>query len=822
MESIRQDLRYGFRSLWGNPGFTAAAVLSLALGIGANTAVFTLANAVFLHPLPVTEPARVMEVYTVDHATATTAANLARTPVSYLNYVDYRDQNDVFTGLATYFQARATLTGQGTPRPQQVELVSANYFDVLGVPAALGRTFRPDEDRQPGANAVAVISHSLWTRLFGADRNVLGRTLNLNSTPYTIVGVTPPGFKGTQTVGTSEVAWVPVSMHAQVLSGQFESFFNERRARLMFVFGRLKPDVSGVQALASMKTIAARLEQEYPKANRGRSVELGLLSDAALGFLPRDQMKIASIALTAVVGLLLLIASANLANLLLARAARRLREMSIRTALGAERGRLVRQLLTENLLLFLLGGLLGLVIGHFGVRLLWSFRPADIVADGVTLTMDASVFAYTAGITMVTGFLFGLIPALRGSRANLAEVLKSGGRSGSEPIARSPLRIALVTGELALALVGLTCAGLFVRSMQKAEQINPGFETHNLLVFSLDVAGRQYGPEQARQFLHTVVREAAQVPGVESVALATNAPLGDGIMRTILTEGQSADDRGTMTMANMVSPEYFTTMHLPLHDGRSFTEFDQPKSTPVAVVNEAMARRFWAGQNAIGKRFRFATDTSLREVVGVAGNSAINTIGEEPQPVAYLPLEQEFSPGVTVHVRTNTNPAAVMASVLARVQSLDSNLALTNAETIQQVIDQNLWAPRAGAALFGVFGLLGLLLASIGVYGVMANMVVQRTSEIGIRMALGAQPGSVIGMVVGQSLRLAGLGLAVGIVAALAITGWMRSLLFGIGPRDPLTFLSVSGVLLAVALVAGWLPARRAARIDPVEALREG
>lgn len=821
MDTLRQDIRYGIRSLLRSPGFTTAALLSLALGIGANTAIFTLANAVFLHPLPVSEPTRVMEVYTVDHATTTTVANLVQTPVSYLNYVDYSQQNEVFTGLAAFFQSRVTVTGQGTPTPQAVELVTANYFDVLGVKPALGRTFQPNEDKQTGGNAVTVISHGLWIKMFGADPGVINRIVNFNSTPYTIIGVTPPGFKGTQTIADSNVAWIPMSMHGQVLSGQFEAFFNERRARLMNVFGRLKPGVPPAQALAAMKTVAARLEQEYPKANKGRSVELGLLSDAALGFLPRDQMVLAGVALSSIVGVLLLIASANLANLLLARSARRMREMSIRTALGAERGRLVRQLLTENLLLFFTGGALGLLVGAFGARLLWSFRPAGISADGIPLNMDAKVFLFTAGITVLTGVLFGMIPAFRGSRANLAETLKAGGRTGSEAIARSPLRIALVAGELALALVGLTCAGLFVRSMQKAEEINPGFETRNLLVFNLDVASRQYSPEKAKQFLQSVLNEASQTPGVQSVGLATNAPIGGGIMRTTLIEGQAADDRGTMTMANIITPGYFPTMKIPVLDGRNFSEFDRDNTNRVAVVSEAMARHFWPGQSAVGKRFRFATDNSLREIVGVVGNSAIGAIGEQPQPIAYLPMEQEFSPAVTVHVRTASNPGAVLRPVMARVQALDGDLALTNSNTIQEVIDQNLWAPRVGAALFGIFGLLGLALASVGVYGVMAHTVAQRTNEIGIRMALGAPATNVIAMVVGQSLKIAVLGIGIGIVAALGVTGLMQSLLFGIGPRDPLTFLAVSGVLLLVALVAGFIPARRAARIDPVAALRE-
>jgi predicted permease len=824
LDTLRQDLRYGLRTLTRNPGFTFVAVLSLALGIGANTAIFTITNAVFLRSLPVEDAARVMELYTVDHGTTTTVSNFRRTPMSFLNYQDIRNTNDVFSGLSAYFQTGVTLTGMGDPRPQAVELVSANYFDVLGVKPALGRTFRPDEDQTPGGNTVTVLSHSLWTRLFGADAGAIGRTVNLNSMPYTVIGVTPPNFKGTVTVSNNDVAWIPVSMHAQVLAGGLERFFNERRFRMMNVFGRLKPGVQQPQALAAMKTIAARLEREFPLANRERSVEIAPLNDATLGFLPRGQMVVAGVALTAVVGLVLLIASANLANLLLARSAKRSREMGIRAALGAERGRLVRQLLTESLLLSLAGGVGGLLLGSAGCELLWSFRPAFLTPDSLSLRLDWHVFAFTAGVALLTGALFGLAPALRASVPNLSGILNSGGRSGTEALANSPLRMGLVVSEMALALVALIGAGLFIRSMENAQQTNPGFETRNLGVFSFDLGPRQYTPERLHQFLQTALEKVAATPGVRGAALATNPPIGGGILLTILVEGQDQDDpkqRGTLTLTNTVSASYFDTMRIPLLRGRAFTDFDRPKTARVAVVNESMARHFWPGQNAIGKRFRFVNDDFFREVVGVAANTVAFTIGEQAQPIAYLPLEQESSAFVTLHVRTNTNPEVVLAAAMAQVQSLDGNLALLGASSIQQLIGQGLWAPRMGAALFGIFGLLAMLLASVGIYGVMAYMVSQRTNEIGIRMALGASPGEVVRMVVGQSMRLAFIGIAVGVLTALALTRLMGSLLFNVAPYDPLTFAAVSAILAAVALLAGWLPARRAARIDPLRALRQ-
>jgi len=823
MGSVWRDLKYALRTLTRSAGFSAVAILSLALGIGANTAIFTLTNAVFLNPLPVADAARVIEVYTVDHATKTTVANLLRTPMSFLNYKDFRDQNNVFSGLAAYIPTGVTLTGRGEPKPQAAMLVSANYFDLLGVKPLLGRTFLPDEDRSDGGNTVAVLSYDMWVQLFGADPAAIGKTVELNSIPYTIVGVAPPNFKGTQTVGNPNLAWIPISMHAQALPGPLEQVFNERRMRMISVFGRLKPDVGQSQALAGLQAIAAGLEREYPQANNGRSVELSSLAEAALGLLPRNQMVQGGIALSAVVGLVLLIACANLANLLLARSAKRMREMGIRTALGAARGRLVRQLLTESVLVSIGGGVGGLLVGTLGSELLWSFRPAFLQANTLSVKMDWRVFAFTAAVTLVTGLLFGLVPALRTSVGNLSEVLKSGGRGGTEAFGRSRLRSVLVVGEITLALVALAGAGLLIRSMDRVQRINPGFETRNLFVFNFDIGTQHYNPERGRQFLHAALDKAASPPGVNSVALTSNRPLGGGILGTIVAEGRESDpnDRGTLTMLNTVSPGYFETMRIPLIAGRLFTDFDREGSQRVAVITEAMARNFWPGQSALGKRFRLVIEKNYWEVVGVVANSVTLAIGEQPQPIAYRPLDQSYQSAMSLVVRTNGNPAPVLPAVLRQVQSLNSNMALTNPATIQDLIGQGLWAPRMAAALFGIFGLLGMVLAAVGIYGVMAYMVAQRTSEIGLRMALGARPGDVQRLVVGQGMRLAVAGIAMGIVCGLAVTRLMRNLLFDIPTYDPLTFGGVSLLVAVVAFIAGYLPALRAARTDPVLALRQ-
>jgi macrolide transport system ATP-binding/permease protein len=823
METLLQDLKYAIRTLGRSPGFTAVAVLSLALGIGANTAIFTLTSAVFLHPLPVEQPSRVLEAFTVDRATVVTTPNIARTPMSFKNFQDFRDQNDVFSGMAAFFATGVTLTGQGEPKPQTAMLVSANYFDVLGVKPFLGRTFLPNEDRSQGGNPVAVVSYAMWTRQFGSDPSVLGRSVTLNSTAYTVIGVAARDFKGTFTVGDPSVVWIPMSMHAQVLSGPLEGVFNYRRMRMINAFGRLKPGIAPTQALAAMKTIAARLETEYPADNNGRSVEMSTLSEAALGGLPRDKLVVAGLALSAVVGLVLLIACVNLANLLLARSAKRAREMGLRTALGASRSRLVRQLLTESILLSAAGGIAGILFGSLGAQLLWSFRPAFLLQDSVALRFDARVLLFTAAVSAFTGLLFGLAPALKTSTPDLGAMLKTGGRGGSEVWARSALRSMLVVSEVALALVALVGSGLFIRSMGEAQKIDPGFESRNLLSFDFDITPRGYTPERARQFLRTVLEQARSTPGVSSAALADSAPLNGGLLATTFPEGQDSgpDRRGILVLQESISPSYFDTLRIPIEHGRVFSEFDRQDSARVAVVNQAMARLFWPGQNAIGKRFRFVSDNFLREVVGVVRNTTVLAIGEPPQPVIYLPLEQRFSATIALDVRTQSDPAAVLPSVLSRVQALDSNLALTNASTIQNTLALGLWAPRMAAALFGLFGLLGMLLASIGIYGVMAYMVAQRTSEIGIRMALGAQSSDVLRLVVGQGMRLVLIGIVVGVTCSLGLSQLMRSLLFEISPTDPLTFLTTSGVLAAVALLAGCLPALRASRIDPVVALRD-
>jgi macrolide transport system ATP-binding/permease protein len=716
------------------------------------------------------------------------------------------------------------LTWSGVAEPKQVfgQMVSANYFEVLGLRPAAGRFFVPDEDSKLGGNNVAVLSYSLWVNKFGSDPNVVNKTLTLNATSYSVVGVAPRGFKGAFTFGNAEQVWLPVSMYPQVLAGFFKDNFNDRRFLTTAVVGRLKDGVILGEAEASVKTIASNLEREFPKDNASRSVTLTPLAEAAVGVNNRNQFVLAGGLMMAIVGLVLLIACANLANLLLAQSASRQKEIGLRAALGASQVRMARQLLTESMVLAMLSGIVGLAIAYAGRAVLWSFRPPFILDGDVDLGFDSHVLFFTLGVALLTAVTIGLAPAIKVARPNLIEALNVGGRGGTVGWGRSTLRSLLVVTEIALALVALIGAGLFVRSMQSAQRIDPGFESKKLFVFAFDLGALHYEEGRAHQYFRAAIDRARAVPGVESATIASNFPLGGGLGRTVFPEGQdeASGYRGTLTQLNDVAPNFFQTLRIPLAGGREFTDADRKDTHQVAIINEAMANQFWPDQNAVGKRFHFFGETQLREVVGVVRNTVVNNIGEDPQPLAYLPLTQDFAPAVTMQVRTSGRPESVIAAVRSQVQSLDTNLALTNLNTIEELVDQGLWAPRVGAGLLTVFGALALLLAIVGVYGVLSYSVSQQTREIGIRMAMGARTASVLALIVRQGMRLAFVGLALGLVIAFAGMRVLSSLLFGVSAHDPVTFAVVSFILATAAILGCYIPARRAAKIDPITALR--
>jgi predicted permease len=819
MGTLMQDIRFGARMLFKSRAFTVVAILSLALGIGANTTIFTLVNAVLLQSLPVSEPAQLMSVFGTDDNNK--GQQLDYAPISYPNYVDYRDQNDVFTGLLIYGFATMSLSGTGEPEQINGLMVSGNYFDLLGVKAAQGRTFLAEEDKTPGTHPVIVLSHALWQRRFGGDPGIVGKTITLNSQGFTVIGVAPPGFRGTFAIGASDF-WVPIAMHDQVLTGTFREWFNERRALLFNVIGRLKPGVSREQAQVAMQTIGRRLEQEYPKENEKRNVMLVPLAQSTINPNQRDLFVRAGGLLTTVVGLVLLIACANVANLMLARATARRKEIAIRAALGAGRMRIIRQLLTESILLSVLGGALGLFLAYWACELLWSFRPPFFNQNDLSLELDGRVLAFTMLLSLLTGIVFGLAPALQATRTDLVTELKEKSGPPRQTRQRFNLRNVLVVAQMALSLVALIGAGLFLRSLRNAQQLNPGFETEKLMVMSFDLGAQGYNATRGREFDRQVQARVESLPGVRSAAVASNGPLNAGFMRSVFIEGQEspAGGRGKLILVTTVGPKYFETMGIPLMRGRDFGSSDQENSVKVVVINEAMAKRFWPGEEAVGKRFKFFGDETPTEVVGVARNSDSVNLGEDPRPLAYMPLAQNFPAFTTLIVRTEGDPRGVLPTVRREVQALDPNLPLIAVSPISEVLDQVLWAPRMGAALLAAFGLLALVLAAVGIYGVLGYNVTQRTHEIGLRMALGAQRGDVLKMVVRQGMVLTLIGVGVGVVAAFLVTRFMESLLYGVAATDPVTFIAVSLVLALVALLACLIPARRATRVDPMIALR--
>ncbi len=820
MGTVVQDLRFAARMLLRNPGFTAVAVLSLALGIGANSTIFTLVNAVLLRPLPMQDADQLVALFTTDERNRGAFFNYMQT--SRPNFEDYRKGNDVFTGLVAHNGLPLAFSGKGEPEQIFGEIVSGDFFGVLGVKPALGRAFLPDEDKVPGASLVTVLSDSFWQRRLGGDPGVVGREITLNGHAFTVVGVTPEGFKGTNAIAAPAL-WVPMMTHPQLTSGFFKDNMDSRRALLFGLTGRLKPGVTLQEAENRLKAMAGQLAREYPNDNAGRSLALLPLSQATINPGFRDNMKQAAGLLATVVGLVLLIACANVANLLLARASARQREVAVRLSLGASRGRLVRQLLTEGLLLALLACVLGLVIAYWAQGVLWSQRPPGLAVDAVDLTLNLRVLGFTLAVSLVTALVFGLAPALSSSRPDIVGELKQRGGpaiGGNRPF---NLRRLLVAGQVALSLVALVGAGLFVKSLGNAQRIDPGFDHEKLAVLTVDLGAQGYGEEQARDFQRRMLERARALPGVESATLASGVPLFQGsFLRTVFPEGVDSSDRknGKLVQLNTVETGYFQAMGVALLRGRDFAASDHEDATRVVVVNETMAKQFWPEQEALGKRFKFFGQDWWNEVVGIARDGKYNFLGENPQPHIYLSLAQTFEPAVSLHVRAAGDPAATLGTARREVQSMDAALPITNVFTFREILRQSLWAPRMGASLLAVFGLLSLVLAVIGIYGVMSYSVTQRTRELGLRMALGADPGDVLKLVVRQGLTLAAIGIAVGLALSFAGTRLVGSMLFGVSGRDPLVFLGIPLLLALAALGARALPAWRAAKLDPTVALR--
>ena len=812
-----RDVVYAWRLLRKSPMFTAVAVLTLGLGIGANVTMFTVVRATLFARPPVRDVGRLFAIYMVD-AQNVVAGN-RYLPTSYDNYRDLRERTTSFSDVAVIELIAMTLSGSGAAEPLNGEMVSANYFDLLGVRPELGRAFAPGEGDPHGGSNLVVLSHAMWTRRFAGDPAVVGRTIQLNSEPFTIIGVMPPHFKGTWAFSPAEVFWVSLAARNVALTAPAREVFDLRRGAMLYPIGRLRPGVSARQAEEELAGIGERLAREFPRDDGGRTLAMHPLADAIVGINERGQYVRVAQVLTTVVGFVLLIACVNLANLLLVRAAGRGREMAVRGALGATRGRLVRQVLTEGVLLSTLGGAAGLLLATWGRAALWAMRPPFLADSTIDLSFDWRVTVFTAGVAIATGLVFGLLPALRSSRARIAEALSAGGRAG-HAVAGAGLRRTLVMAEVMLAATALAGSGLFLRSLEHAQHIDPGFESHRLFVFSANLDSR-YTPERGLQFVEAALREARSVPGVVNAAVAGSSPLDGATIRSVFLDDRPSDARGVYVTSTSVTSDYFDTLRIPLRKGRLLTAADRAGSARVAVVSESFARRFWPGGEALGRRLRFFTDSDWRTIVGVVSDVAVDQLGGDPRPFVYVPLAQLYVPGLTVHVRTSGSPDGLLPIVRGRVQRLDPALAIVGASTIAGVLDQVLWAPRAGAQLLSVFAALALLLALIGIYGVMSYTVNQRRPEIGIRMALGADAREIQQLVLRDGMIPASAGLVAGVAVAIALGRWAASLLYDV-PAWDVPALGLTAISLTLsALAACWLPSVRAARTDPLHALRE-
>lgn len=830
MQDWFQDARYGWRMLWKNPALSLIAIVSLALAIGANTAIFTVWNAVLLHGVPVHDPDRLVTLFTEDQGAANSVALGQYLGFSYLNYQDYATNTSrVFSGLYASMGNAAALSYQGQTEQVNLSMVTGNYFQVLGVSAALGRVFTPEETATDGAGAMVVLSQGYFHRRFGGDRSIIGQMITLNGRSFMVAGVTPAGFDGTQTLGGPDL-WAPTSMHDALLRGPLKPYFNERRPRLFNVVGRLQPGVTTTQALAALRITASQLEKSFPADNAGQTATLLPLAESNISPNVRGQFVLAFAMMMGVVGLVLLIACANVANLLLARAVSRHREIAVRMAMGASRGRLIRQLLVESMLMGLIAGGVGLLLARAARDLLWAHRPAALANTTLNLSLDAKVLFFALGISLLTGILFGLAPALVSSRLDLIASLKertSPAVGGHRPLS---LRGLLLIGEVGFSLVALIVAGLFLASLRNIQTTSPGFDAAHVASLQFDMAATGFdltqpgAPDQLVTFERQVVERAQSLPGVTSAALASGTPMAASpFARSYLREGETPRPGQAKTFVSVesVTPRsYFQTMGIPLLEGRDFLPTDVAGSQKVMIVNQTWARHAWPGQDPVGKRVRFTGDTDYTQVVGLAKDSKYFTLSEDPTDFAYFPLAQYPATALGLVVRTAGNPSIVLNAMRDAMHGLNPQLAVRQVEAAEAPIQQSLWMAQMGATLLGALALLATLLAAIGIYGVMSYGVRQRSRELGIRIALGASARQVFGLVMRGGMSLVVIGIGIGIVGALLLARLVATLLFGLQPADPTTFLGYSLLFLAIAGVASFIPARRATRVDPIQTLR--
>ncbi|MDQ3119688.1 MAG: ABC transporter permease [Verrucomicrobiota bacterium] len=810
MSTFITDLRYAVRMLLKSPGFTLIAVVALALGIGANTAIFSVVNAVLLRPLPYKAPEELVWLWGTNPQN-----DIKQETASYPDFNDWRQQAQSFNGMAGFASSAPILGGtEGEPERLRAGVAIGDLFSVLGVEPALGRKFLPEENEE-GKHRVVLLSHALWQRRFGGDPGIVSRQVMINNNQHTIVGVLPAAFQDPLPGEAQRLEmWLPLSVTANMKQARRGDFLN--------VVARLKPGTTRQQAEAEMTGITAQLEKQYPNTNTGWGIIVQSMHETITG-----DVRPALLVLLGAVSVLLLIACANVANLLLARATARQREIAIRAALGASRGRIIGQLLTENVLLSLCGGVLGLLFAYWGMDALLALNPGNIPRLD-SIGIDRAVLLFTIGVSLVTGLVFGLAPALTVSKPQFNDTLKDGGRGGMEGGTARRLRSGLAVAEIALSFVLLVGAGLLIRSFLQLQDVNPGFSADHLLTVNLSLPAAKYPENQQVVNLYDqLLARLAVQPGVQSATVTTALPLAGGSEYAAFTvEGRipARTDRQPDAESRIVGPDYFRALQIPLRKGRLLEERDATGAPDVVVINETMTRKYFGGDDPIGKRITFgdaqAADAEWFTVVGIAGDVRGSSLNAEPYAQVYGSYRQSPRRAMTVVLRTAGEPLALAAIVRQQVAALDPQQPLYNMRTAEQVLAASIARPRFNMLLIALLAGIALVLAGIGVYGVISYSVTQRTRELGVRMALGASAGNVLKLVVGEGMFLAGIGIAIGIAAAIGVSRIMASLLYGVTATDPFTFVSLALLLAAIAFVACYIPARRATKVDPMVALR--
>ena len=811
------------RGLGRAPAFSFFAILTLALGIGATTTVFTVVNTILLHPLPAPDPSHLVSLYTTEAQGQKQSGSLL--PTSYLNLRDYQDRNNVFSSVGGFSPPLVlTLTENAGSERLFGQLVTSGYFEALNLQPVKGRFFLPGEIRTPGSAPVAVLSFSAWKIRFHQDTNIVGRTIEINESPFTIIGVAPEGFLGVSAIFGPDV-WLPATMAAQVLPLPMQNILRDRDKPFFQAVARLKPGIDRSRAEANLQTIASSLQQEFPEANTGHTISVQPITTALFSSTGGEAgAKFVSAVLLAIVGLVLLIACSNVANLLMARAVKRQQEIAVRLAIGASRGHLFRQLITESLVLAIVGGAVGIWVGYEGSRLLWSFRPADVARNLADPKLDSTVFLFALLLSIVTAFIFGVVPSLRASKTDLVNNLKEESHLVAPSAGSARLQKILLSGQVALSLVSLVAASLFLRAVQHAYTIDPGFDEKHLAVFMMNPEQVGYDAAQLQAFHRDVKDRVSALPGIAAATWASNMPFWSSASRGVSIEGQEQKRKSKVlnSVTNTVDVDYFKVMHISLLDGRDFTDGDREGSLSVVIINQDLARRYWPGGDAIGKRLRFVGDSVTRQVIGVVKNSNYTTLGEAPQPCIYLPLRQNPGATATLYVRTVRDPGSVLAEVQREVKSLAPRVEISDIRTGARFMDQILWSARIVVSMLGVFGLLALILASVGLYGLLAYLVRGRQRELGVRMALGASRSAILLLVLRQGMVLVCAGVTIGLALSLMISRAFARMLFGVSPADPLCLAGAASALILVAALACYLPALAASRMDPMGALRKG